>query len=73
MKTIQEVAKEFNVSTRTIRYYEELGLLAQVGTLENHRASRCKADLHSRRCRAPGVVLKGQGECLHMPSQHITS
>jgi len=29
---------------------------AQVGTLENHRASRCKADLHSRRCRAPGVA-----------------
>ncbi|EON73974.1 MerR family transcriptional regulator [Lysinibacillus sphaericus] len=27
MKTIQEVAKEFHVSTRTIRYYEELGLL----------------------------------------------
>ena len=41
---------------------------AQVGTLGNHRASRCKADMHSRRRRAPGVVLKGQGECLHMPS-----
>ncbi len=27
LKTIQEVAKEFHVSTRTIRYYEELGLL----------------------------------------------
>lgn len=27
LKTIQEVAKQFKVSTRTIRYYEELGLL----------------------------------------------
>ena len=33
--------------------------------LGNLRASRYKADLHSWRRRIPGVVLKGQGECLH--------
>ena len=27
MKTIREVAEEFGVTTRTIRYYEELGML----------------------------------------------
>ena len=42
---------------------------AQVGTLENHRASRCKADLHTRYRRAPVVVIKGQGECLRALSR----
>ncbi|WP_255505168.1 MerR family transcriptional regulator [Lysinibacillus sphaericus] len=37
MKTIQEVAKEFNVSTRTIRYYEELGLLNPNRSSTNQR------------------------------------
>jgi len=45
-----------------------VGTLGQVGTLGNHRASRCKADLHTRYRRAPVVVIKGQGECLHTPS-----
>ena len=36
-----------------------------MGTLGNHWASRYKADLHTRRRRAPVVVIKGQGECLH--------
>lgn len=37
MKKIQEVAKEFNVSTRTIRYYEELGLLYPNRSSTNQR------------------------------------
>ncbi|MGE7834789.1 MerR family transcriptional regulator [Viridibacillus arvi] len=28
MRTITDIAKEFDVTTRTIRYYEELGLLS---------------------------------------------
>lgn len=28
MKTIREVAREFNVTPRTLRYYEEIGLLS---------------------------------------------
>ncbi|WP_078382176.1 MerR family transcriptional regulator [Sutcliffiella halmapala] len=37
MLTISQLAKEFNVSTRTIRYYEELGLLKPDRTEGNHR------------------------------------
>ena len=37
MKSIAEVAKEFGVTTRTIRYYEELGLLKPVRTESNIR------------------------------------
>ncbi|WP_262175190.1 MerR family transcriptional regulator [Saccharococcus sp. Marseille-Q5394] len=37
MKTITEVAESFGVSTRTIRYYEELGLLAPVRSEGNQR------------------------------------
>ena len=37
MKTIQEVANEFNVSTRTLRYYEEIGLLRPSRSLANQR------------------------------------
>lgn len=37
LKTIQEVAKQFNVSTRTIRYYEELGLLNPNRSSTNQR------------------------------------
>ncbi|MFJ5563764.1 MerR family transcriptional regulator [Lysinibacillus xylanilyticus] len=37
MRTIQEVAKQFNVSTRTIRYYEELGLLNPYRSSTNQR------------------------------------
>jgi len=37
MKTIQEVAKEFNVSTRTLRYYEEIGLLRPSRSNANQR------------------------------------
>jgi len=37
LKTIQEVAKQFNVSTRTIRYYEELGLLHPNRSATNQR------------------------------------
>nr|WP_180956617.1 MerR family transcriptional regulator [Bacillus canaveralius] len=37
MKTITEVAAQFGVSARTIRYYEELGLLSSQRTEGNHR------------------------------------
>ena len=37
MKTIQEVAKEFDVSTRTLRYYEEIGLLRPSRSVSNQR------------------------------------
>ncbi|MFY3792999.1 MerR family transcriptional regulator [Ureibacillus sp. MALMAid1270] len=37
MKTIQEIAKQFNVSTRTLRYYEEIGLLSPNRTQSNQR------------------------------------
>lgn len=44
MKTIAEVATEFNVSTRTIRYYEEIGLLMPGRTSGNKRLYS-KADM----------------------------
>lgn len=37
MKTIKEVAKLFNVSTRTLRYYEEVGLLSPNRSHSNQR------------------------------------
>ena len=37
MKTISEVAKEFGMTTRTIRYYEELGMLKPQRTETNKR------------------------------------
>lgn len=37
MKTIREVAEEFDMTTRTIRYYEELGLLKPQRTETNQR------------------------------------
>ncbi|MCG1027074.1 MerR family transcriptional regulator [Virgibacillus halodenitrificans] len=37
MKTIAEVAAEFDVTTRTIRYYEEIGLLVPGRTAGNRR------------------------------------
>jgi len=37
LKTIQEIAKQFNVSTRTLRYYEEIGLLSPNRTQSNQR------------------------------------
>ncbi|MCM3324726.1 MerR family transcriptional regulator [Cytobacillus kochii] len=37
MKTIREVAAKFDVSTRTIRYYEELGLIRSTRSEGNHR------------------------------------
>ncbi|WLR59824.1 MerR family transcriptional regulator [Guptibacillus hwajinpoensis] len=35
--TISEIARLFNVSTRTVRYYEELGLLSPVRKENGHR------------------------------------
>ncbi|WP_290596772.1 MULTISPECIES: MerR family transcriptional regulator [unclassified Archaeoglobus] len=35
--TISELAKEFDISTRTIRYYEEVGLLSPMRTAGNQR------------------------------------
>lgn len=37
LKTIQEVAKQFNLSTRTLRYYEEIGLLSPGRTESKQR------------------------------------
>ncbi|WP_301107859.1 MerR family DNA-binding transcriptional regulator [Sporosarcina sp.] len=37
MKTIRETAELFDVSTRTIRYYEEIGLLSPTRTEGNQR------------------------------------
>lgn len=37
LKTIRQVAEEFGVSTRTIRYYEQMGLLNSGRTEGNHR------------------------------------
>lgn len=37
MKTIREAAEEFGVTTRTIRYYEELGMLKPERTSANQR------------------------------------
>lgn len=37
MKTIREAAEEFGVTTRTIRYYEELGMLKPERTSANRR------------------------------------
>ncbi len=37
VKTIAEVAAEFDVTTRTIRYYEEIGLLVPGRTTGNRR------------------------------------
>ena len=37
MKTIREAAEEFGVTTRTIRYYEELGMLKPERTKANQR------------------------------------
>lgn len=37
LKTIQEIAKQFNVSTRTLRYYEEIGLLSPNRSQSNQR------------------------------------
>lgn len=44
MKSISEVAKEFGVTTRTIRYYEEIGLL-KPSRSEGNRRYYSSADL----------------------------
>nr|WP_307478294.1 MerR family transcriptional regulator [Cytobacillus purgationiresistens] len=37
MKTISQIAADFDVTTRTIRYYEELGLISSERTEGNQR------------------------------------
>lgn len=44
MKTITEVCKIFNVTSRTLRYYEEIGLLTPERNSANHRVY-CKKEL----------------------------
>src|SRR5699024_7711375 len=38
MKSIREVTKEFNVTARTLRYYEEIGLLTPERSETNQRS-----------------------------------
>lgn len=55
--TISELAREFSISTRTIRYYEEQGLLTSVGNerggrkrhFESAERNRLKSALRARR------------------------
>ncbi len=52
--TISELAKEFEISTRTIRYYEEIGLLNPERTKGNQR-------IFSRKDRAKlKLILRGK-------------
>ena len=52
--TISELAKEFEISTRTIRYYEEIGLLNPERTPGNQR-------IFSRKDRAKlKLILRGK-------------
>lgn len=44
MKTITEVCKEFDLTARTLRYYEEIGLLSPKRNQSNHRIY-CKQEL----------------------------
>lgn len=37
LKSIKEIAREFNVTTRTLRYYEEIGLIFPKRTESNQR------------------------------------
>ena len=54
LKTIQEVAKEFNVSTRTIRYYEELGLLCP------HRSSTKQRTFSKKELAKLKLIFRGK-------------
>lgn len=44
MKTITDVCEMFNVTSRTLRYYEEIGLLSPERNSANHRVY-CKKEL----------------------------
>lgn len=51
---ISDLVEEFNISPRTIRYYEELGLISPRRTAGNHR-------IYSRRDRARiKMILRGK-------------
>jgi DNA-binding transcriptional MerR regulator len=67
--TISELAKEFEISTRTIRYYEEFGLLSPKRTSGNQRIftrkdrARLKLILRGKRL---GFSLKEIKEMIEM-------
>lgn len=54
MKSIADVAQEFGVTTRTIRYYEELGLLKPQRTESNIRV------FGSEDCAKLKLVIRGK-------------
>lgn len=58
--TISELAKEFDISPRTIRYYEEVGLLSPKRTKGNYR-------IFSRKDRAKlKLILRGKRLGFHL-------
>ncbi len=65
---IGEVAKLIGVSPKTIRYYHEIGLLAEPKRTESGYRLYTAQDLlrlqHIRRLRSPGLPLERIGEIL---------
>lgn len=60
MKNISEVAEEFGVTTRTIRYYEEIGLLKPIRTESNRRFYK-SADLAKLK-----LIMRGKQYGFHL-------
>ena len=57
MKTIREAAEEFGVTTRTIRYYEELGMLKPERTNSNKRLFS-NAEIAKLKAHRPGQEIR---------------
>ncbi len=52
--TIRQLATKFNVTTRTIRYYEELGILSPIRVKTNGRLFTLKDEIRLR------LILRGK-------------